>query len=441
MSQPDADYRHFFCMSCGAKLKAKAEKAGKKLPCPKCSAVLVIPGTSVISQTPDTGIAACIKVGTYALREAEKEARPIIAQGEHSGPVLPIPGNTTVANCQTESYAISDISATQDSDAVGEGTAAAYEGRTQRVLIHKPLVRPTPPQWPLVQGVLVFLLEPGAIVYWSVLSFISVLWLPLLAVAMDSGNANAYEDGIANAYTCGIVVLSGMFVAVPSSACFMTILQESAAGNRIIEEWPWFAFRDYFLESFYIINSVLTSVVAAWLLTYPLTGFENARAFFYVFCFVILFPIVLLSMLEAGSCLVPVSLVVYQGLRRSWRTWLVFYVESLVFVYGLLVYLGVLEFLWQHYSEHIAFGNGSMVMAMGSVLMLLIYILAIALTLMAIVAAPVVLLEMIYFRLLGRLAWVCDEDARKQLAEEEDEEDETENAEASEIRPVPVDVF
>ena len=58
----------------------------------------------------------------------------------------------------------------------------------------------------------------------------------------------------------------------------------------------------------------------------------------------------------------------------------------------------------------------------------------------ALVVGPAVLLEMLYFRLLGRLAWVCDEDSRRELAEE-DEEEEAENAEAIEIRSAPVDDF
>ena len=44
---------------------------------------------------------------------------------------------------------------------------------------------------------------------------------------------------------------------------------------------------------------------------------------------------------------------------------------------------------------------------------------------------------MIYFRLIGRLAWVCDEDSRRELAEEEAEEQRG----ATEIRPPPVDDF
>ena len=394
MSEPDMDYRQFFCMSCGVKLRTKASKAGKQLPCPKCATVLIVP---------DLPISSSVEGGeTYDIRLPEETLRPLIAPHEQSRSVLPVSGNAMISDTATESYAISGASA----DYLKEQQDGS---RKRHGLIQEPSVRPTLPRWPLLQGVLSFLLEPGAIVHWSILSFISVLWLPLLAVAMNSGDANVQENGIATAYTCGIVLLSSMFVAVPCSACFIVILQESAAGNRMIEEWPWFAFRNYILESFYIINSVLTSAGVAWLLTYPLAGFVNARTFFCVFCFVILLPIVLLSMLEAGSCLVPVSLVVYQGLRRSWRTWLVFYVESLVLVFGILVYLGVLDFLWQHHSEHITFGSGFMVTTISSVLLLLIYMLVLALTLMMIVAAPVVLLAMIYFRLLGRLARIIQE--------------------------------
>ena len=50
---------------------------------------------------------------------------------------------------------------------------------------------------------------------------------------------------------------------------------------------------------------------------------------------------------------------------------------------------------------------------------------------------------MLYFRLLGRLAWVCDERFRQMQAEEEDEAEEetSEEDESPEIRPTPIDDF
>ncbi len=431
MSMPDADFLYFVCISCSAKLKAKAAKAGKELPCPRCATVMVIPNSPASSPASSTASSpasspanspasspnsAVDRSGdTYGIRAAEKDLRPAIAPHQHSGPVLPVSGNTTISDTATESYAISAA------DAGRTKTEEPEDGqRKHRGLIQEPSIRPTPPRWPLLQGVLVFLLEPGAIVYWSVLSFLGTSCVSLLAMAIGLSSISSAPTWLASMSLYGITAAVGALLVMVNASCCLTILQESAAGNRAIEDWPGLAIIDYLLETFYIVNSVLISAAIVWFLSYPLAGFGIARDFFVVGCFVMLFPVMLLSMLEAGSCLSPVSLAVYAGMRRSRRSWLVFFIESLILAFGLLIYLELLDFLLYKYSEHITISIVFMTVAMA--------------------VGPAVLLEMIYFRLLGRLAWICAEDSRRELAEEAEEE-EQENAEVTEIRPAPVDDF
>lgn len=425
----NVDYRQFFCMSCGAKLKAKAAKAGKELPCPKCAAVLVVPGSPASTPANSPAWGAPTAGETYGVREAEAELRPMISPGEHSGPVRPVSGNATNAGNGSESYAISDMSAARGADANMQETAAEVTDdddedgkRKHRGLIQEPSVRPTPPRWPLVQGVLGFMLEPGAIVYWAIFSMLGTVCASLLAVALVLGqtrNAATWTGSMLFGTTA--FMLSIGFLILNSITC-LAILQESAAGNKKIEEWPGMAVFEYFMEAFFVINSLLGAVAIGWFLSYPLAGIETARATVEIVCFVAFFPILLLSMLESESFLVPVSLPVYAGIRRSWRTWLVFYIESMLMTFGLLAIVGLMIFLLDHYSAHVT--------------------IPIALMAVAVCVAPAVLLEMLYFRLLGRLAWVCDEDSRRELAEEEAaEEEEEENAEETEIRSTPVDDF
>lgn len=440
MNEFDADYRQFSCTNCGAKLKARVSKAGKELPCPKCATVLVIPSSPASSPASETtlrgavGIDAGSSTGsdTYGVRAAEEELRPINAPHEHSGPVLAASGKTTIPDSATpdsatESYAISEMSADgRSSDGDTEGLDAEDGQRAHRGLGHESSVRPTLPRWPLLQGVLVFLLEPGAIVYWSIISFLGTICVSLLLAAIVLGQSATAMTWLGSMFSHGITGVFGMVLVIVNAACCLTILQESAAGNRVIEDWPGFALIEYILETLYIVNSVLVSAAAAWLITYPLDGFSIARAFVEIGCFVVIFPIILLSMLEAGSCLLPASAAVYQSMRRSMRTWLVFFIESLVMAFGLLMYLVLLDFLLNLYATHVMLD-----VSMPIVIMTL-----------AMGVGPAVLLELIYFRLLGRLAWVCDEDSRKELAEKEaEEEEQRENAEETEIRPAPVDDF
>ena len=427
MSESGADYRHFFCTSCGAKLKAKASTAGKQLPCPKCATLVVIPGPPTSSpaslagglrepqKIPNTSDIDQTEGDTYGVRAPEETLRPIIAAHEHSGPVRPVSPDAIVPDNNAESYTISDISAERDEEP--EGGRKKHRG-----LILEPSVRPTLPRWPLLQGVLGFFLDPGAIVFWLVLSFWGTICVSLLTAAIVLADNPSIPTWMGSVFAHGITGVAGSIWIIVNSGCCLAILQESAAGNRTIEEWPGFALVDLFLESFYIINSTIFSVAAAWFLTAPLAGIAVLRAFCEVGLFLIVFPIVLLSMLEAGSCLMPVSSAVYAGLRRSRRTWLMFFIESLVLAFGLMIYIEFVLVLLDHYSAHVTIQTVFLAMAP--------------------LVAPAVLLEMIYFRLLGRLAWVCDEDARREQAEEEEaEEEEKENPETTEIRPVPVDDF
>ena len=56
-----------------------------------------------------------------------------------------------------------------------------------------------------------------------------------------------------------------------------------------------------------------------------------------------------------------------------------------------------------------------------------------------------VLSQLVYFRLLGRLAWVCAEDMRALEAEDEEEDEEEDRDDEEDappgIRPTPVDDF
>ena len=92
---------------------------------------------------------------------------------------------------------------------------------------------------------------------------------------------------------------------------------------------------------------------------------------------IVLFPWLLLSMLEANSPLVPISKAVCGSLLRKWRTWLAFYMETI----PLLLSIGA--------SAIAAMLLGSLPLAI------------------PVLAMTMVAVLMIYFRLLGRLAWCC----------------------------------
>ncbi|HYW78792.1 MAG TPA: hypothetical protein VE890_04410, partial [Thermoguttaceae bacterium] len=108
----------------------------------------------------------------------------------------------------------------------------------------------------------------------------------------------------------------------------------------------------------------------------------------------VLFPIMLLSVLEANSPMMPLSKHVWRSLLRVWRAWGCFYIETTLLgtaAAGLILGLAYVS-VW----------------------------LAVPLAPAALVAAA-----MIYFRLLGRVAWCyarAVEQDEREAAEEEGEE-------------------
>ena len=115
------------------------------------------------------------------------------------------------------------------------------------------------------------------------------------------------------------------------------------------------------------------------------------------------FPIALLSVLESGSPFLPISLPVLHSLVYAWRGWAIFYFETVTLI-------------------PVAVAASVFALVRGGV--------------WAIVPATALLIAicLIYFRLLGRLAWYCAETARR-LDAEADEKRNEEDAEPTAHSP------
>ena len=251
--------------------------------------------------------------------------------------------------------------------------------RHSRVYAAETDAPPTPPtRWPLLVGVFDFPFRRDAAGPWIRLS----LW----------GTAASFIAAVVGSTLEGWAALAGVWLlllAISAAVAWLglafasglAILCDTAAGSDRVNEWPepWM-FLDWFSDVFFVINS-LACVFAAvggieWLLIgngcasepVELAGTIAAMA---------LFPFVLLSMLEQGSRVVPFSPLVYRSLGRHWLVWAGFYAE--IAALALLTVAAIFAVLLPQ-SAFLA-------------LLLCPLILSAAL--------------MIYFRLLGRLAWCC----------------------------------
>ncbi|MFO0897582.1 MAG: hypothetical protein U0836_09180 [Pirellulales bacterium] len=288
-----------------------------------------------------------------------------------------------------------------DLDADGDSAAAPAAPFASRPELSRPLgPRPKLPAWPLVSGVFGFPLRPGVWQRWVGLS------VGLAAILILVSNAHAVTRGgpgkewaLAILYS-GLAVFGAAMWYVFGPAILLAIFQDTAAGNDNVETWPDGPWIDTALEGLYIVCALATAgIVSAGLWEAArFSGIGNAWAATLTgLVGFVAFPVFLLSMIEQGSMLMPVSGPVWGSLISGWKWWAVFLIESLL-----------LDF------------------AVGNVVLAIVRRLpetgigALQMTALAAVAALFVAFLIIYFRLLGRLAWCCEEVLSLKAADEEE---------------------
>ena len=189
-------------------------------------------------------------------------------------------------------------------------------------------------------------------------------------------------------------ILGTIWVGVLSVKC-LTILCDTSEGHDAILSWPEGSFIDWAGDVFFVVNGMAVAMLPGMLLVKLLVGSVGLSIWLVVPVeTTVLFPIMLLSLLEANSPMMPLSKHVWRSLPRVWRAWGCFYIETTLLVAA----VGGLIYGLSHTSQWLA---------------------------VPLESAAVVAAAMIYFRLLGRVAWcygrAVQQDERE-AAEAENEE-------------------
>jgi hypothetical protein len=264
----------------------------------------------------------------------------------------------------------------------GQLTAADIAALEQEEPPRKKKRRPKM-EWQLFIGGFGFPWSPGAVLRWLLIA----LWAALAGGLIHAALAMGITEGLAeaNIYETIVAMLAGLGAVLAGLACAgvaaihgLTILLETTAGNDRMENWPNVTlFLDWVGDLWFIFNTAVVSVALglglAWLAPDLIVSRETtvAVAIFFVF------PVLLLCVLETDSPFLPLSTVVLASLGRHGIAWLAFYVQ----VGGLLAAAAALvHHLGPQSDLRLAVPLGGMLFS-------------------AVV--------MIYFRLLGRLAFYC----------------------------------
>ena len=127
-----------------------------------------------------------------------------------------------------------------------------------------------------------------------------------------------------------------------SAACCMTILEGTGAGQVVIDEWPEPDWREWAVNLLFLAFVGLlaqgVSVLAAPVLQFMPSAWLISLAQVHV-----LYPIILLSALEAGTIFWPFSPPVYQSMRTHARYWLLYFLLSAIVsaVYVVSIYYSI----------------------------------------------------------------------------------------------------
>lgn len=343
----DREQFTFKCPVCLTRLQASRGETGNRVVCPDCGADFAIP-----QPPPDEP-------------RWDPFEEPVEVYAVARGPLLASPGDQAATpHHAPASGLLSD--------------AELHQG-DRDLLPPRRSLRKLPP-WPLVHGVFSFPFQRNSLVCWAKMTAGSMLvqggaaivLAQVLAIDQTGIGLGYLVMAAGMLYTMGFVCIMAVFFSLWISSSALKIVIETANGADRIEQWASEDFLDWAFEALYFVNSVVLSLLVGWGIQALAPEFPADLTV--IGSLFLLFPVILLSMLETGSAMNPISPAVLKSLFVQGWGWLGFYALAAML---LAVVAAVVLGLWLWIGFWAIFAS-------------------------SLVIVPAL---MIYFRLLGRLGW------------------------------------
>lgn len=280
------------CPICDALHYVRPPQAGKSFRCGDCHSDFVVPPPPkpVVKQTFDLERAA-----TFQLSEVVGERDP------HGAP-----GSKSAAEYLREA---------EDAE-TEEEIRSRYDD-------------PDVSAW--LRGIFGIFTDPSVACYWLALSLLGtipgvvavVIGHPLLLVGSSV-----------------LTLLYGAFVLV----CGFAILEAVAGGQQRVDEWPAFDPVEWFGPSVTTLLALAISAMPGAVIAVPLFGATLATVGLIMFSVYLMFPFVLLSMLDNDSVFMPVSSDVTRSVSRCKESWGTLYFSAALLFFFYYVAIVVLSF-------------------------------------------------------------------------------------------------
>jgi DNA-directed RNA polymerase subunit RPC12/RpoP len=365
MSQyPSDDERRYVrvtCPTCRAVLHPRVEKAGRRVRCPDCYAAVLVPQPQAPEPPPkpprDPGEYKVNETGE-AIKQPEVFLLLCPTCGARLHPRVSYVGKRVrCPDCEVvivvppppKPEKIKELKAPGQYHVGAEPVRAEVKPELLLVQGTLPPEPPAaePPRWWFASGVFTFPWRLSALGHWLTLSmFLVPLCVLAAAAASLSSGLNKFGSSL---LVYLIVPLVWVFVWSMSyaAACAMSIMQDTAAGEIDVTQWPEEGWRERIAPLVYIAFEFFLGAALAAALGWPI-GLLAGPLWGGIATFLVTavtFPFFLLSALEADSPMTPYSPVILGSLPKLWWAWGAVAFESLA-VAAFVAGLGLLAALW-----------------------------------------------------------------------------------------------
>ncbi len=364
------------CPLCGTRLEARSEQVGHSVRCPDCHS-------------------------KYKVREpSRKSRRPRLDTVSPDDDEIRLSEPPPVLSTKSDLRDLPDWPASQSSpapslvptqrpriltpqDASRDTLARAQEELEEQLRVNPPL-----PGSPMTTGVFRFLQDPTVLLR---IFFIALGWWLESGAIQEA--INLTEGGAIQQFGSAMLrpfaLVFGLLLAANFAMLLLSVAQTTSHGRDEMDNLPGLNPAEWFFESWPLFVSLFMTLFLAGIMAqvvYSTTGSATSAFWFGAVPAGVLlatvFPVILLSFLENNT---PFSPAVWRGLQLSSKSWLVFTIQAL----GL-----------------VSLGMGLFAVRLNSSSSILNFV----------VCTGLVVVSLLYFRLLGRLTWVCQE----KLAQEQE---------------------
>jgi hypothetical protein len=185
-----------------------------------------------------------------------------------------------------------------------------------------------PPDHPFVEGVVSFLFQPSALGRWIglIVGTAIVYFFAASSIRLGmAGGTNLFLSLLFGVMAAAAGLLLVMFEAVVA----LSVVQDTAAGEDEIANWPDYVFIDWVGQAFYLLNAIAFAAAPGFIVASFLDTWGPWRWALPVATGVVLFPIILLSQLDGGSPFSLLTGTMLQSLARL-DAWAPFYAMEAV---------------------------------------------------------------------------------------------------------------